>query len=145
MKYYSDKVQKLFENEEDLKKAEKEFDEAQAEKEKRKEELLITKKEMASAIEKANLNIDEARENYANEYKKAEEIISKARQEAEDILKPAREKIEEAQRKKYDAVKEFNKKYGPYTVSYTGEKAYNEFKRNSDWFNSLINNFRWFF
>ena len=138
MRYYSDKLEKLFENEEDLSKAEKEFDEMQAKKEKEKQELLASKKEMATAIEKANETIEEARENYAKVYDEAEKIVKKAKEEAENILKPAREKIKEAQYAKYNAVKAFNQKYGPYTVSYTGEKAYNEFKRNSDWFNHII-------
>ena len=94
---------------------------------------------MANAIEKANSEIDDARENYAKVYKEADELVKKARKEAEDLLKPAKEKIEEAQQKKYDAVKRFNDKYGTYTVSYTGEKAYNEFKRNSDWFDYIFN------
>lgn len=139
MRYYSDKLNKIFENEEKLIEAEKDFDELQAKKEKEKNELLATKKEMATAIETANLAIDDARENYAKVYKEAEQIVEKARKEAEELLKPAREKIKDAQYKKYNAVKEFNKQYGPYTVSYTGERAYNEFKRNSDWLNYMIN------
>lgn len=137
MRYYSDKLKKLFENEKDLTTAEKEFDETLEKKEK------DTKKEMAKAIEKANSEIDDARENYAKVYKEADELVKKARKEAEELLSPAKEKIEEAQKKKYDAVKAFNDKYGTYTVSYTGEKAYNEFKRNSDWFNYMFNKFFW--
>ena len=63
------------------------------------------KEAMANAIEKANSEIDDARENYAKVYKEADELVKKARKEAEDLLKPAKEKIEEAQQKKYDAVK----------------------------------------
>ena len=94
---------------------------------------------MAKAIESANQAIDDAREDYSKAHKEAEEIMQEARKKAEDILKPAREKIKEAQYQRYNAVKEFNQKYGPYTESYTGERAYNEFKRNSDWWNSIIN------
>ena len=71
----------------------------------------------------------------------AEEIVNKAKSEAAELLKPAKEQIREAQYNKYEKVKQFNNKYGPYSVSYTGEKAYNEFKRSSDWFNYLLNEF----
>lgn len=141
MKYYSEKLAKMFSTEEELTKAEKEFEELKTKKEKQKTELALSKKKMAESIEKANSEIDDARENYAKVYEEAEKIINKARKEAEDLLNPARERIREAQYKKYNAVKEFNNKYGPYTVSYTGEKAYNEFKRSSDWMNYMINEF----
>lgn len=141
MRYYSDKLNKIFKTEEELTAAEKEFDDLNAKKEKEKNELLVTKKEMAAEIEKANLSIEEAMENYAKVYKEAEEIVNKAKSEAAELLKPAKKNIREAQYNKYEKVKQFNNKYGPYSVSYTGEKAYNEFKRSSDWFNYLLNEF----
>ena len=44
MRYYSDKLNKIFKTEEELTAAEKEFDDLNAKKEKEKNELLATKK-----------------------------------------------------------------------------------------------------
>ena len=89
MRYYSDKLNKIFKTEEELTAAEKEFDDLNAKKEKEKNELLVTKKEMAAEIEKATLSIEEAMESYAKVYKEAEEIVNKAKSaaaEQRDVL-----------------------------------------------------------
>lgn len=141
MKYYSEKLDKLFESEKLLVEEEKKYDLAKAKEEKEQQKYMASKKEMASKIENANAEIENARENYAKIYDEAQKKIETAKAEAEKMLIPARAKVKDAQYKKYMAVKEFNQNYGPYTVSYTGEKAYNEFRRNSDWLNYIINEF----
>ncbi len=142
MRYYSDICNKFFDKEKDLLKAEEDFLKLKKEKEekksKEKQELVADKKLMAKAVEDADAEIDAAQEQYADAIKQAREIIEKANKEAEAITSPAKEKLKNARQKRYNAISAFNKKYGPYSVMYSGDRAYAEFKRNLDFIDEFF-------
>lgn len=148
MRYYSDVLKKFFDKEDELIKAEEQHEKLQKEleekKAKGKQEIVADKKLMAKAVEDADKEIDEAQEQYTKAIQEAKDVIQKAKEEADKIVSPAKEKLNEARQKRYDAIKSFNSKYGPYSVTYTGDKAYTEFKRNYDFINQFFNEFfRW--
>ena len=148
MKFYSEKLSKLYETEAELKTAEEKYEKQLQEKkeaeEKRKNEIVNEKKALAKAVDEADACVDAARENYKKVKAEPVKIIEEAYEKAEKLLEPAENAVQEAQKTKYNAVVEFNKKYGPYTESYTGDKAYNEFKKTSEWFDDLFRPFKLF-
>lgn len=141
MKFYSEIVNKMFDSTEELEKAE------QAEKEKKEKEAaekaVVSKEKKACAeiVKAADAEVDEARDKLSAARKEAQEIIQKANKEATEILREASKELSAAQEKRYTALKEFNAKYGPYTMSYTGDKAYTEWKRAVESFNEFFNQF----
>ena len=149
MKYYSEVLDYKFDTEEELVKAEEEYEALQkSRKEKANEEkALISKEKKASAavIKEAEDNVLAAQEKFNEAKKEAQKIIEEARKKAEDIVRTSSKELSAAQEKRYKALKEFNNKFGPYTVSYTGEKAYNEFKKAIDYFNDILNWDSWWF
>ena len=141
MKYYSEVVNKLFDSQEELESAEKAAKE-QKEKEAVEKALVSKEKKACADIVKATeSSVDDAREKYNAAKKEAQEIISKAYAEARSILSEASKELSAAQEKRYEALKSFNAKYGPYTMSYTGEKAYNEWKKAVESFNTFFDRF----
>lgn len=141
VKYFSEVLNKYYDSEEEVLEAEKEFNERKLKEENKKKELANNKKVMASAIEKAQKELEFAEEELEKANRQAEEIFSKAYEDALALIKPAKDKVEDCQKAKYQAIKEFNKVYGPYSVSYTGEKAYNEWKRSFERLDSIFNRF----
>lgn len=143
MKYYSEVLDDKFNSEEELLKAEEEYKALQQSKKEKadKERALVSKEKKASAelIKKAEDEVSVAQERFNEAKKEAQEILDKARKEAEDIIRSSSKELSAAQEKRYKALREFNEKFGPYTVSYTGEKAYNEFKKAVDYFNDIFN------
>lgn len=139
MKYFSENLNKLFDSQEELESAEKSANE-QREKE-AAEKALVSKEKKACAevVKAADANVDEAREKFQAARKEAQEILNKAYEEARGIVREASKELSEAQEKRYEALKDFNKKYGPYTMSYTGEQAYNEWKKAVETFNEFFN------
>lgn len=138
MKYYSEKLKKPFDTEEDCVKAEKEFDKEQkriqeeldkaiAAKKAEDEKLNASKKELAKVIEAAQAELDEAKSIHEAAKQKADEIMAEAKQKAAEVINAASVKVREASQKKYEAVKAFTNKFGPYTISLTGDKAAKEF------------------
>lgn len=138
MKYLSEVLNKVFDSEEELKEAE-----AKAAEEKEKEaaeKALVSKekKEYANAIQKVDEEVAKKQEAFLDARKQAQKILSDAQAEANKIVRAASKELSEAQEKRFEALKAFNEKFGPYSISYTGEKAYNEFKKTLDWFNSFF-------
>lgn len=138
MKYLSEVLNKVFDSEEELKEAE-----AKAAEEKEKEaaeKALVSKekKEYANAIQKVDEEVAKKQEAFLEARKQAQKILSDAQAEANKIVRAASKELSEAQEKRFEALKAFNEKFGPYSISYTGEKAYNEFKKTLDWFNSFF-------
>lgn len=153
MKYYSEKTKEFYDSaeacqnaessletqlalkkklEEDLKKAKEEANKLQVSKE---------KKELATAIEKAEEKVSEAYNKLEAAYTQANEIISEAKSRANDIIKESRADLRKAQQEKYNAVSEFNKKFGTYTTTYSGERAMEEIRRTNSWMNDLFRTF----
>lgn len=139
VKYFSEILNKYYDSEKEVLKAEKEFNERKLEEENKKKEFANKKKTMASAIEKAQNEVELAEEELECANNKAEELFSKAYDDALALITPAKKRVEEAQKSKYEAIREFNVLYGPYSVSYTGEKAYNEWKRSFDRLDTIFN------
>ena len=103
--------------------------------------LMQQAQKMQRDLAKAQKELEFAEEELEKANKQAEEIFSKAYEDALALIKPAKDKVEDCQKAKYQAIKEFNKVYGPYSVSYTGEKAYNEWKRSFERLDSIFNRF----
>lgn len=146
MKYFSEVLNKTFDTEDELVKAEEQYEVEQKEKEERanKERTLISKEKKAGAdlIKKADDEVSIAQEKFNETKKEAQKILSDAYKKAEEMIRTSSKELSVAQEKRYKALREFNERFGPYTVSYTGEKAYNEFKKAVDYFNSMFN-FTW--
>ena len=144
MRVYSDILNKPFDTEKELKEAESKFkkekEQKELEKEKEKTALSKAKKAEADKVQLTNKEVDIATENLRKVRKEAQEIINIAYKEAEDKLRAAYSQLNDAQEKKYAALKEFNDKFGPYKTFtyYTGEKAYEEFKKEMDRFSNMF-------
>ena len=129
MLYYSEKLEELFENEESLNSAEAKYDEEQQEKERIEKDKKAEKKRLAKLIEDAEADIDKARDELVKVKEEAMTIVKATEATVNEMLKDAEDKITEAQERRYEAIKNFNEKFGTYTKTYTGDKAYNEFKQ----------------
>ena len=132
MKYYSEKLDKMFESEKELLDAEAQL---QA-KELKAQQTEKTKKELAKAIENADEKINEANKLYEIAQQKAADILEKSNKEAKKVLDDAKEKVKQAEDEKLKALIEFNKRFGTYSKTITGEKAAEEYKKAVDRFNN---------
>lgn len=143
MKYYSELLDKLFDSDEALVKAENDFNDQLLKKEEDKKQISKEKKELSQKIEEAEAALDAAYENYEKAKAKVVELKKETDQKCQDIIKEAKLQLKAAQDCKYARVQSFNEKYGPYSVSYTGDRALKEMNRHLSWFDDLINSF-WF-
>lgn len=125
-----------FKREQELKKAEAD----KAEKEKSNERSK-QKKELADAVIRAENELDEAWEVLEEKNKEAAKIISDAKEQAANLLKPYEEAVNAANEKRWNAVRNYNAQFGAFGIKYTDEKALTEYKRISDCFNKVFNNF----
>lgn len=142
MKFYSEKLDKLFDDVEILNTEEKAYDAQKAEEEatKKLEEKKVSdkKKKLAAAIEEADKNLDKAYEDYEEAKKKCQIILEESNERMTAILDEAKENLAIAQEEKTNALMEFNKEFGAFKVSYTGERADKEWERISRIFPSLF-------
>lgn len=122
MKYYSEILKKVFDTPEALNDAEADSKRAEVEKEE-------TRKAMAIRIEKAQEEVDKAYQTYEHSLEDAQKILDESNAKVEKLLKCAKSTIEEAEYRKLEAIKKFNSKFGPYTTTYTGDKAKTEFDK----------------
>lgn len=152
MKFYSELTKKTYDTEKECLSAESDYKKEQeriqaeinkaVEERKAKEEALnASKKELAKAIEIATSEVEEANSVYEAAKEKATSILDEAKKKANDILDAAKVKVREAEQKKYEAVAAFNRKFGPYSVTLTGEKAANEYNKTLKRINDSISNF----
>lgn len=156
MKFYSEKLEQLFDTEEELKAAEG--------KKKRKSCASTCKSsctacedackesctEKAQAVEKQpsrkvlSANIDAAETKVAeahNAYNEAKAKISElSKKYIEDVAaieNEARKVVEEAEAARAEAIQEFNKYYGTYSAFYTGDRAEQELQRALNSMNTI--------
>lgn len=132
MKFYSEKLDKLFDSAEELQLAES----ASTKKKSKKivvEEPVVekqpevpTKKQLATAVEAADEAVKEAYANYETAKANAEELSKKYLAEVNAILEPAEKAVKQAEQKRYEAIRNFNNSYGAYQVTYTGARAADE-------------------
>lgn len=127
MKYYSETLKKLFDTPEQLQEAENEVILANQKTE-------LTKKEMATAIERAEIKLDEAYKNYEAVREEAANILDTSNKQVEKMLKEAKQVITSAEQERANAIVEFNKQFGTYKVNYTGDRA----KRESQRVNKMV-------
>lgn len=120
MKFYSEKLNKLFDTPEALTAAEEEATNKQTE---------LTKKELSQAIEKADAALDEAYKNYDEVRNAAAKILDESNKQVEQMLKDAKKKITVAEQERSNAIVQFNKQFGTYKVNYTGDRAKRESQR----------------
>lgn len=135
MKYYSDKTKKFYDTEDECIKGEELFDSY-------KRQSSSLKKKLSKAVEDAETKLNESYDKYKEAKEEASKIVKEAEDKANAIINEAKEKINSAQKEKADALKNFNDKFGTYTVTYTGEDAVKEFNRASDWINTFFG-WRW--
>ena len=142
--FYSEKLNCYFDSEEECKNKEAEFDAEQERKKKAASEYASSKKAAAKKVTDATTLVDEAYQKYEQAREQADAIMAEAREKIHSILGPAKEAITKAEHAKYLAIAEFNEKYGAFTTTYTGKRAYDEFKRMTDRINEVFTTFRLF-
>lgn len=136
MKFYSEKLNQLFDSEDALVAAEKSTkckkkgcnnslkDAEQPVAEPTPE--APTKKQLASDVERADEKLKEAYANYEAAKAKAEELTKEYLKQLNELLDPAKKAIEVAEKEKYAAIRNFNESFGAYQVTYTGARAADE-------------------
>lgn len=138
MKYYSEKLDTMFDTPKALRAAE-----AAAEKESPESPTVEnaetvatpqapTKKQLAADVAAAEDVLKKAYTEYDLAKKKATERYEAYLREVAAILDPAKKAVKDAEQAKYDAINRFNKAFGPYQVVYTGSRAADEFLRALD-------------
>lgn len=155
MKYFSELTNKNYDTEDECKKAEAEFEDNKKKEEtalaERKATISKRKKELSDSIKEADSNVDTAYKELEEAKKKAQEVIQEARKRANEIIRVASEKVDKEVSNRRDLITSFNKEFGPYMVTYTGDKAEEEYerivRRMNDFASSVFSfsPFHWFF
>lgn len=138
MKYFSETLNKLFDTEDALNKAENEL-------KAKNESIAEQKKKYATAIEEAEKNAKASYEAYESVKKDANKILSDARQIANSLLKEAKDNVLKAEDEWAHAVIEFNDKFGPYKTTYTGEDAKLAAKKANSLLDEIFSSMFWVF
>lgn len=153
MKFYSEKLDKLFDSAEELAQAEQMTKSATKKKKTAKvDEAVIndviteqtqpevpTRKQLAAEVEAADEALKEAYANYDAAKLKTEELSRKYLEEVNAILDPAQSAVKNAEKKRYEAIRNFNDSFGAYQVTYTGAKAADEMMKAISNINSRAN------
>ena len=136
MKYYSEKLDKFFDDPFDLEREEEqsELNElkekvANEEAEAKKAHLASRKKQLANAIEDCDVELERAYQKYEEAKKICQKILEESNAQMTDILDTAKKEISDAQEKKAKYLAAFNNEFGTFKVSYTGDKALKEFEK----------------
>lgn len=122
MKFYSEKLNKLFDTEAELRDAEKALNDAKVKKE-------LGKRELAKNIEDAEANLDKAYQAYEDAKNEATKILDESNKQVIKILNDAKAKVAEAEKARTDAIVKFNQNFGTYRANYSGERAVRESNR----------------
>lgn len=138
MKYFSEKLNKTYDTVEALESAEKEYDEKQKSIAEANNKISNEKRKLAAAVESAEQHLADAYAYYDDTITQCKKIQEEANKQIAEKLDPAKKRVKEAEKRKYDALVEFNNKYGAYTTTVTGKRAYDEFQRTCSWMNELF-------
>lgn len=131
MKYYSEKLNEMFDTPEALEAAEK----AVASKKKKKAAVeekpventeVATRKQLAADVESAEEKVKTAYADYETAKAKVEELSKEYLAAVDAILEPAKKAVKDAEKARYEAIKKFNENFGAYQVTYTGGRAAEE-------------------
>lgn len=162
MKYYSEKLDQVFDTPEALEDAEDaamcscnkvddDFDDKNLNKCdcKCKEEVKApTKKQLAADVDAAEEKLKEAYAEYDVAKAQVEELSKTYLESVEAILTPAKEAVKSAEQARYDAIRRFNESFGAYQTVLTGDRAAKEMIRAINEINSMHrkiwNNAFWF-
>lgn len=135
---------KTYETVDECIKADEAFDKALIAKEKEESEKKISlstrKKEKAAAIQAADDALALAQTELDKAREEGRKLIEDAQAEAKKLIKEAAGKVRVASDKKYEAISDFNKEFGTYTTTYTGQKALEEYNRMTRHFNDILDN-----
>lgn len=143
MKFYSEKLDQMFDSMEELQAAE-------APKTRKKKATVVanetpvaetapSRKQLAAAVETAEEAVKEAYVNYESAKVKVEELSKKYLAEVNAILEPAQKAVKDAEKVRYEAIRKFNDSYGAYQVTYTGARAADEMMKAISYMNSRAN------
>ena len=161
MKFYSDKLDQIFDTPEALEEAEaaictcNKVDDDFKDKNlndydcKCKEKVKApTKKQLAADVDAAEEKLKEAYAEYDIAKAQVEELSKTYLESVEAILTPAKEAVKNAEQARYDAIRRFNESFGAYQTVLTGDRAAKEMIRAINEINSvhrkLWNNAFWF-
>lgn len=146
MKYYSEKLDKVFDTAEELRSAEAEAapceladvdDEVETKSESKEIAKTPTKKQLAANVDDAETKLKEAYADYDVAKQKVSELSKKYLEEMNAILNPAKNAVKKAEQARYEAIRKFNEAYGAYQVTYTGDRAAQEMLRAMEEINSI--------
>lgn len=136
MKYYSEKLNRMFDSVKQLKAEEAAASVEQTIKEEPTiedaKEQAPTKKQLAADVTAAEDALKKAYTEYDIAKKKANDLSEAYLKEISAILDPAKKAVKDAERAKYEAIDRFNKAYGPYQIVITGSRAAEEMLRALD-------------
>ena len=133
MKYFSEVTNKYYDSEQECLEAEKKFEE-----EKKKSELAIAekksaiskrKKELSDSITLSDKKVEYAYKELETARTEADKIVKEAREKANSLVKEAVKKVEAETSERAKQIAKFNEEFGPYTVTYTGNMAEEEYNR----------------
>lgn len=147
MKFYSEKLDKLFDSQEELLAAESSVKTSKKRKSVVTDNTATTesvnqsptRKELAAEVESADEAVRIAYANYETAKNKVEELSKTYLNELNSILEPAEKAVKEAEHKRYEAIQRFNDSYGAYQVTYTGARAADEMMKAISRINSQAN------
>ena len=146
MKFYSEKLDKLFDSQEELIAAESSVKTSKRRKSgvdntptTESVNQSPTRKELAAEVESADEAVKIAYANYETAKRKVEELSKTYLNELNSILEPAEKAVKEAEHKRYEAIQRFNDSYGAYQVTYTGARAADEMMKAISSINSKAN------
>lgn len=107
-----------------------------------------TKKQLAANVDEAEENLKAAYAEYEVAKKQIEELSKTYLESVEAILTPAKEAVKKAEQERYAAIRKFNESFGAYQVTLTGDRAAKEMMRAINEMNSMqrkvFNNAFWF-
>jgi hypothetical protein len=165
MKYYSEKLNELFDTPEALEAAENAVKKSCKHKGCTKTDVNNlndkcdckdasknvegpTKKQLAANVDAAEENLKTAYAEYEVAKKQVEELSKTYLESVEAILTPAKEAVKKAEQERYAAIRKFNESFGAYQVTLTGDRAAKEMMRAINEMNSVqrkvFNNAFWF-
>lgn len=145
MKYYSEILDQMFDSGEALIDAEmahvNKLEREEAERKAKESAMTNRKKELAKNIEACEVNLEAAYKQLEEAKRNAQSIIDAATKQAQETVKPAIDAVNTLQRDRVRAISAFNKEFGPFKTTYTGDKAQQELERMNKLFNRFFESF----
>lgn len=159
MKYYSEKLDEVFDTPEALEEAESAIctcnnvddnfkNEKLGDTEEKDLNKVPSKKQLAADVDAADAKVKDAYAEYEVAKKQIEELSKTYLESVDAILTPAKEAVKKAEEERYAAIRKFNSYYGAYQTVLTGDRAAKEMIRAINEINSIQrkiwNNTFWF-